>query len=195
MLSKITRIKGGASQYRAVSFMAYTVNLNNNQQLTIVNQGTQTVITLVSSSPGQQQSQSSSFTTGSWNAIPQLYKTGGGFTLQVNGDRGQLFVSIQANSLNAIASPGLDNAVKVDLEDIPDSAAKQNNAEFEPMQPMKMGNMSMSMNPMSMQMGNMSMTMGTGTTSTSTKRFCSQCGQEAKQSDRFCSSCGHQLDN
>ena len=62
------------------------------------------------------------------------------------------------------------------------------------MQPMKMVNMSMDINQMSMQMGNMSMTMGGGKTSTSTKRFCSQCGQEAKISDRFCSSCGHKLD-
>ena len=141
-------------------FMAYTVNLSSNQQLTIVNQGTQTLITLVSSSPGQQQSQSSSFTTGSWTTAPELYRTGTGFILQINSARGQQFVLIQANNINAIAAPLLDNAVKLDLENTPNTAAsqqgdsisggntsrRQNNLEFEPMQPMqpmKMGNMSM----------------------------------------------------
>ncbi len=176
----------------------YTVNLSGNQQLTLINQGTQTLITLVSSSPGQQQSQSSSLTTGNWTTAPQLYKTGSGFILQINGDRGQHFVLIQANSINTIAAPALDNAVKVNLEDIPDTAASPNNVSFEPMQPMqpmKMGNMSMDLNQMSMQMGNMSMAMGGVKTPTPTKRFCSQCGQQAKVRDRFCSSCGHKLDN
>ncbi len=178
--------------------MAYTVNLNNNQQLTIVNQGTQTLITLVSSSPGQQQSQSSSVTTGNWTTAPQLYKTGSGFILHLNGDRGQQFVLIQANSISTISAPALDNAVQVKLEDLPDTAVTNNNMDFEPMkpmQPMKMGNMSMDINQMSMQMGNMSMTMGGAKTSVSSKHFCSQCGQEAKTGDRFCSSCGHKLDN
>ncbi len=178
--------------------MAYTVNLNNSQQLTVINQGTQTLITLVSSNPGQQQSQSNSFTTGNWTTPPQLYKTGTGFILHLNGDRGKHFVLIQANSISTIATPALDNAVKVNLEDIPDATSSPNNMDFEPMQPMqpmKMGKMSMDINQMSMQMGDMSMTMGGVKTSTSTKHFCSQCGQEAKTSDRFCSSCGHKLDN
>ena len=67
--------------------MTYTVNLNRNQQLMIVNQGTQTLITLISSSPGQQQSQSSSVNTGNWTTPPQLYKIASGFILQLNSDR------------------------------------------------------------------------------------------------------------
>ena len=70
--------------------MAYTANLGGNQQLTIANQGTQTVITLFSSSSGQQQSQSSSVTTGNWTSPPQLYQTGAGWVLQINGDRSQI---------------------------------------------------------------------------------------------------------
>ena len=173
--------------------MAYTVNLGGNQQLTIIDRGNQTVITLFSTNPGQQQSQSTSFTTGNWHHPPQLYQVGTGFILQINGDR-EVFVSLQGNSIKAIASPSLDQAVSVNLENIPDSTVASNSG-FEPMQPLKMGNMSMTMNPMSMQMGNMSLTMGEGKTFPSTKRFCSQCGQEAKKGDRFCSSCGHQLNS
>ncbi len=183
--------------------MAYTVNLNANQQLMIVNQGSQTLITLFSGSSGQQQSQSSSVTTGNWLTPPQLYKTASGFILYINGDRAQEYVSIQANSINAVANPGLNNAAQVNLQNIPNPTANSNQMEFEPMQPMKpmppmqpmqMGNMSMNTNPMSMRMGNMSMTMGETAKSTSTTNFCSQCGATVKQSDRFCSSCGNQLD-
>jgi len=127
--------------------------------------------------------------------------------LQLNGDRGQQYVLIQANGINMIANPELNNAVQVQLENTPDVTTNSPEMKFEPMQPMqpmqtmkpmkpmKMGNMSMSMNPMSMQMGNMSMNMGETPKSNSTKNFCSQCGAKVKQSDHFCSSCGNKLDN
>ncbi len=183
--------------------MAYTANLSGNQQLMIANQGNQTLITLVSSSSGQQQSQSSSVNTGNWLTPPQLYKTASGFILYINGEIAQQYVSIQANSLNMIANPGLNNAVQVKLENIPDPTASFKGMEFEPMQPMQpmqpmkpmqMGNMSMNINPMSMRMGNMSMAMGETPKSNSTKNFCAQCGAKVQQSDRFCSSCGNKLD-
>ena len=182
--------------------MAYTANLGNNQQLTIVNQEKQTSIALFSSTPGQQQSQTSNLTTGTWIKPPRLYKIQSGFILEINSDLQQHFVLIQNNSISAIAAPPLQNAVKIDLEYTPQS--DRDRIEFEPMQPMqpmqsmqpmKMGNMSMSMNPMSMRMGNMSMSMEESNTTASAKNFCSQCGSKIKQSDRFCSNCGNKLDN
>ncbi|VEP16299.1 conserved hypothetical protein [Hyella patelloides LEGE 07179] len=187
--------------------MSYTVNLSSNQRLTVVNQGTQTLITLVSSSPGQQQSQSNSFTTGNWTSAPQLYKTGSGFILQLNSDRGKHHILIQGNSMSTTTTSSMQNAVQLDLESISDRTSSPNNVEFEPMQPMKpmkpmqpmkpmkMGDMSMDINQMSMQMGNMSLSMEKEQKSTSTKHFCTQCGQETKIGDRFCGSCGHKLDN
>ncbi len=178
--------------------MAYTANLGSRQQIMIANQGNQTLITLLSTTPGQQQSQSSGFTTGNWNKPPHLYQTELGFILEINSDNRQHFILIQAdtNSISTITAPFLQNAILVNLQSIPDS--NQNRLEFEPMQPMqpmKMGNMSMSMNPMSMKMGNMSMSMDETKTPQPTKRFCTQCGQEAKIGDRFCGSCGNKLDN
>lgn len=179
--------------------MAYRVNLNTYQQLTIVNQGSQTLISLVTNRPGQQQSQSNSFTTGQWARTPQLFQMGGGcFILQIDGDRQRQLVSIQANSISTVTTaPSLDNAVQIDLEHIrdPEPTDYDLDLDFEPMQPMQMGNMSMSMNPMSMRMGNMSIDIGKRKKSTPGKRFCTQCGQPANQGDRFCSSCGHQLNN
>ncbi len=173
--------------------MAYQATLNGTQQLTVINQGIQTQITLMTSSSGQQQSQSSSFTTGDWATPPKLFNTEQGFILQIDGDRAQYFIQIQSNSISTInGRPNLQNATPVELQNIA-APPSQKAANFEPMQPMRMGNMSMDINSMSMQMGNMSMNLGNKSRTTSTKRFCSQCGVEAKPSDRFCSSCGHDL--
>lgn len=179
--------------------MAYTANLNANQQLIIENRDIQTSIALISSSPGQQQSQTSSITTGCWTTPPQLVKTSSGFILQIDSDRGQCFVQIQANGIQTLTTaPLLNNAQKLELKEISHTATKQSKIEFEPMTPMKpmeMGNMSMSTNPMSMRMGDMSIQMGKEGKSSSAQRFCTQCGQGVETSDRFCGSCGHQLKN
>lgn len=176
--------------------MAYTANLNAEQQLELKNKGTQTIISLISISPGQQQNQSSSLTTGNWTAKPTLFTTKFGFILQLEAERGKYFIQIQANGINTLTSkPSLDHAATLPLQEIPDSTAKEQSkkVEFEPIKPIKMGNMSMSMNPMEMTMGNMSMKMEKEVKSTSINRFCTQCGHQVNQSDRFCGSCGHQL--
>ena len=180
--------------------MSYTANLTENRRIAIASQGNQTTISLTSSNIGQQQSQTTSFTTGNWQSLPRLYQLGTNFILQINSDRNSFYLLIQTNGISTVAAPDLNNAVEIDLQKSEDSTTIPNQIEFEPMQPiqpmqpMKMGNMSMDLNSMSMKMGNMSLNMNNTRTSTSTKYFCSQCGQEAKTSDRFCSSCGHKLD-
>jgi hypothetical protein len=169
--------------------MAYTTNLRGNWQLTIASKGNQTFITLVTSSPGQQQSQGFGVTTGNWTKPPQLFQTAASFILQIDSETGQHFVDIQASGIQTLTTaPFLNNAQTIELHQI-----EENTIELEPMPPMQMGNMSMNMNPMSMRMGNMSMTMGESFQSAPTKRFCTQCGQAAKPPDRFCSNCGHKL--
>ncbi|MCC0176720.1 zinc ribbon domain-containing protein [Waterburya agarophytonicola K14] len=180
--------------------MSYTANLTENRRIAIANRGNQTTISLTSSNVGQQQSQTTGFTTGSWQSLPQLYQLGTNFVLKINSDRNSYYLLIQAHGISTIPAPDLNNAVEVDLQKSEDSTTIPHKIEFEPMapmppmQPMKMGNMSMDLNSMSMKMGNMSLNMNDSQTSTSTKHFCSQCGQKAKISDRFCSSCGYQLD-
>lgn len=169
--------------------MAYRASLNGTQQLTISNQGIQTKINLTTSSPGQQQSQGNSFTTGNWVKQPQLFRTGENYIVQIESTQGQYFIGITAYGMSTINGiPSTSNAIPVDLESIASDNFTQPKVKFEPMQPPRMGNMSM-------QMGNMSMSMGSQSRQTVTKRFCSQCGVEVKVSDRFCSSCGHQLNS
>ena len=176
--------------------MAYQATLNGTQQVTITNRGKQTQITLIASSLGQQQSQSNSFTTGTWVKPPQLFRTSQGFILQINGEQGQYFILIQSNGIQTINGvPTLQNSSSVKLEKVADTPG-QTPIDFEPMQPMqpmRMGNMSMDINSMSMQMGNMSLNLGNQSKTKVSKIFCSQCGVEAKSGDRFCRSCGHDL--
>ena len=170
--------------------MAYSAILGGSQQLAIANVGEQTQVSLKMSSPRQQQSQSSSFSTGKWLEQPTLWNTGQGFILQVKSERGSHHVLIQQNSISTVNSPGdLSSYSEVELTTSPD----QSSTSMQPMQPLKMGNMSMDINSMSMQMGNMSMGSNDRQKNTATKQFCSSCGTEAKAGDRFCRSCGHEL--
>jgi hypothetical protein len=176
--------------------MAYSATLGGDQQLAIANLAMQTQITLTMSRPGQQQSQSSSFSTGKWLGEPKLFKVGQGFVLQIDTEQDSHYVLIQQNSISTIQSPAeLNNYPQIDLKVIPDSDSEP----MQPMQPldlgkMKMGNMSMNINSMSMQMGNMAMSFNNQPKTTIAKQFCASCGTQAKTGDRFCRSCGHELD-
>ena len=171
--------------------MAYSAMLGSSQQLAIANVGGQTQVSLKMSSPSQQQSQSSSFTTGKWSNEPKLFDTGQGFILQIEGARAY-YVLIRQNSISTVESPGdLSSYREVDLRSSPEpNPATQ---PMQPMQPLKMRNMSMDINSMKMKMGNMSMGFDNPNQTNVTKQFCSQCGTEAKAGDRFCRSCGHEL--
>ncbi len=194
--------------------MIYLANLGANQQLYIENQGSQTLMTLVSSSRGQQQSQSSSFATGSWTAPPTLFRSDGNFLLRIDSAGGQHFVQLQASGFNSLkTAPSLIDADIMPLQQMSETAtSSQSSVQFKPMEPMqpmkpmepmKLGNMSMSTNPMEMRMGNMQMRMGEASesksqsksTAKSTKHFCTECGNPVKAGDRFCGNCGHKLED
>ena len=176
--------------------MAYVATLSNSQQIAIALQGMQTKVTLTSSSPGQQQSQSSSFNTGKWRTTPKLLNVGQGAVLQVDSDRGSHYIHILSSSINLVDPPSdLQNYTAINLKEVDDATAA-NSKPIEPMpsmQPMQMGNMSMDINSMTMKMGDMSMGINNPAKTTTAKQFCSQCGTEVKAGDRFCRSCGHEL--
>ena len=171
--------------------MAYRATLSNSQQLAIAARGMQTQVTMTSSGFGQQQTQSSSFTTGEWNGKPKLFEVRDGFVLQIDTSRESHYLQIRQNSVATISNPpDLSGCPVVELQPISERDERVNFQSMPPMQPMQMGNMSMDLNSMSMQMGNMSMNWNQSKT---TKQFCSQCGTEAQAGDRFCRSCGHEL--
>lgn len=174
--------------------MAYKCKLGNGQEVYIENQGVQTIVTLASGGPGQQQQASTGFQTGKWTVAPTLFKTASGVVLRIESEQGQSFMQLQAGGISTMSgTPALSDAEVLSLQQVEATPSQsmppmEPMKPMEPMQPMKMGNMEMKINPMEMRMGNMSMEMGS-----SGKRFCSQCGTAVQGSDRFCSSCGHQL--
>ena len=168
---------------------AYTCELDKGQQIYIENQGSQTVITLTSSTASQQQSQRNDFETGNWRVPPTVFQTLNGVVLRIEAES-QRFIQVQANKMSSLdAAPTLSDADVLPLRKV--EASTQSMPAMQPMQPMKPMK---PMQPMQMQMGNIKMQMGESLPERqSTKNFCSQCGSRIAEGDRFCSYCGNSL--
>jgi hypothetical protein len=187
--------------------MPYVCELGTGQRVYLDNQGGQTLITIASGTPGQQQQSSSGFQTGNWTSPPSIYRTGNGVILKIETARGEHFVQLQGSSMSVMGgTPSLGSAQQMSVQRVSSTPASSMPSmepmkpmepmQMQPMEPMKMGDMEMNMNPMQMRMGNMEMKMGESSSSSSSssgQRFCSHCGASVKPDDRFCGSCGHQL--
>lgn len=188
--------------------MAYVTDLGTGQRLWIESRDRLTVITLLSASAGQQQSQRMSIETGVWAAPPQAFRTTGGVVVQVETENGLRFVQVQGSqvqSLNGV--PVLSGAEMLPVQETTENPMEPMKP-IEPMKPMnagqplqmgemrmgelKMGDMEMRLNPMQMKMGSLEMRMGS-TESQPQQRFCTQCGSGVQMGDRFCAQCGHRL--
>ncbi|MBF2019358.1 MAG: zinc-ribbon domain-containing protein [Hydrococcus sp. C42_A2020_068] len=184
--------------------MAYVFELGTGQRVYLEDRGMQTVVTVSSGGPGQQQQSSSSIQTGKWTSPPELLQTPNGAVIKITTARGEHHIQIQGNSIGVTSrsSGGGDrwmqgqqvSSTSVSSSfSMPSMQPMKPMEPMNPMEPMKMGDMEMSANPMQMRMGNMEMRMGSATQTQVNRRFCSQCGAPVEPSDRFCSSCGHQL--
>ncbi len=163
--------------------MVYNWNLATGHQISVDNEGAQTVVTIQNNSGGQQQRSSNSFTTGIWIVPPELIETATGAIVKIITTNGESAIQIQGNSVQMHSSHSGGGQSS--------SSTSSTTSGFPPMQPMTMGNMQMSMQPMVMKMGNMELNMDAGASQQS--RFCSQCGTPVKVADKFCSSCGNKL--
>lgn len=174
--------------------MAYQADLGNGQKIYLENRGTQTYVTLASSSSGQQQQSSTGIETGTWTQPPQLTQTPSGVNVEVFTQDGSRFIQVQGSSVSvSVQSPGSDRGEVLPLRqtsNAPTLPPIEPMQPMQPMQPMKMGDMEMNLNSMEMRMGNMEMRMGK---STPNRSFCPQCGAKVEKSDRFCSACGYSL--
>lgn len=170
----------------------YICELDQGQQIYIENQGVQTAIALVSSGPGQQQSQRNSFETGNWRVPPTGFRTSSGVVLQIEAD-GQHFIQVQANGMTRLNSaPSLSNADALPLRQVDEAVSKHTIPNMQPMKPMK-PMPPMQITDMEMRLGSMEMRMGEPKQRQVTKNFCSQCGSKVEQGDYFCSYCGNSL--
>ncbi|MBE9013824.1 zinc ribbon domain-containing protein [Pseudanabaenaceae cyanobacterium LEGE 13415] len=168
--------------------MTYVADLGQGQSLAIDNIGTQTTITWEIKTAGSQQSQQMSLSLGKWSASPIIYRMTHGFVLQIESNQRPYYVRLQSNSISLLSEvPLMLGAEEVPLRYVASSSPKM--PEMKPLEPLRMGKMTMRMEPMEMSMGNMNVS----TSSSSTPHFCSQCGNKVKESDRFCSQCGNKL--
>ncbi|GAP93677.1 zinc ribbon domain-containing protein [Leptolyngbya sp. NIES-2104] len=171
--------------------MTYVADLGQGQSLAIDNVGVQTTITWEAKSTGQQQSQQMSLSLGQWSASPIVYRMTHSFILQIESNQRPYYVRLQSNSISLLSEvPLMLGAQEIPLRYVAPSNPKT--PDMKPLEPLRMGNMSMRMEPMEMSMGSMSMS--SSSSSSSTPHFCSQCGTKVKNSDRFCSQCGTKLD-
>ncbi len=178
--------------------MAYQGDLGSGLVLYLENRDLQTNLTLSSSNPGQQQSQSTGLQTGRWTMPPSLFRTSIGFILRIEASQGQFFLQIQAGALQVLSQPPLlTTAEMLPLHQVSESQTTSGFSmpPMEPMKPMelRMGNMQMRMEPMQMQMGDMQLQMPSSQAGQPSRNFCSQCGSRVGAGDRFCSHCGHPL--
>ncbi|ELR96380.1 zinc ribbon domain-containing protein [Gloeocapsa sp. PCC 73106] len=147
--------------------MPYVSQLGTGQQVYLDNQGDNTIFTIVSSSPGQQQQASNTFTTGPWTSPPEILQTPSSIMVKIYTAKGEQTLQVHGNNMSMV-NANLNNTQKLRIQEI-DSMPRPIMSPMKPMEPMK---------PMKMN---------------TTKRFCSQCGAQVEQSDRFCSSCGFNL--
>ena len=181
--------------------MTYAYEFENGQRLIVQNEDDNTVVALSSGDEGQQQSQSTAFSTGKWSKTPDLFRTRGALVLRVASKSGLEFIRVRGSQIQWMRNaPDLENADKLKMKKSEERVGMKPMQPMKPMEPMKpikpmapmepMG----SMRPMEMRMGDMNMSMGSGEKqSAAAKRFCTQCGAPTGKDDRFCASCGHAL--
>ncbi|MGR3278444.1 zinc ribbon domain-containing protein [Acaryochloris marina NIES-2412] len=175
--------------------MAYVGELGTGSTIYLENQDSQTIITAIAASPGQQQQTSHSFSTGHWTTSPELFRSLQGHIIRLETAQGNYVLLVQNHQIRLIeAMPPRHTLESIPLQQIvhpPTSPIPP----MPPLQPLTMGNMVMSMQPMQMRMGNMHLSMGTTATATQTTQnnFCSQCGTAVSAQDKFCANCGHRL--
>ena len=171
--------------------MIYNWELATGQQISVDNQGTQTVVAISTTSAGQRQRTINSFNTGIWIVPPEMSIDPTGATLKITTAIGAALIRVRGNSIQMQGTNSGEHQSSTSTS----STFTTGMAPMQPMQPMppmQMGNMQMNMQPMVMKMGDMELNMGA---TASKQTFCTQCGTPVKPVDKFCASCGHKLES
>ena len=172
--------------------MRYAAELIYGQHLIVENDAAEsTLVTLSSSSEGQQQSQRIGFNTGKWSSAPALFRLENDYILRVNTSAGARFITVRGNQVRSLqGAPDMDEAEEIPMKggEARRGAVMEPMPPLAPMEPMKP---LQPLNPMEMRTGNMRMSMGSDEKAgESERRFCTQCGQPIGRGDRFCAYCG-----
>jgi hypothetical protein len=121
--------------------MNYQATLESGEQITVGNQEAQTRVQVQGGDSEHRESQGTSLETGTWKAKPQLFQTEKGAVLQVDGDKGSVYLHVQDGALQRLDNePQLDGAKQVSLhetKEFPESPHLKPMAPMKPMKPME----------------------------------------------------------
>jgi hypothetical protein len=113
--------------------MTYSHDIGNGQRLIVENDGYNTQVELSSGNSGQQQNQSTGFSTGKWSKAPELFRISAKLVLRLESKSGVKSIAVQGNQIESMQSePALQNAEKLTLKE-----SDENIARMKPMEPMK----------------------------------------------------------
>jgi hypothetical protein len=155
--------------------MTHQWTLSTGHQVSVENEGAQTIVTVLYDSSGQQQRTNNSFTTGIWISPPELLPNPTGAIVKITTPSGISTIEVNGNSV------GMQSSQDGDSQSNSSSSSSTFTSGFDPLKPME---------PVVMRLEDLELTIGT---IPQPKNFCTQCGNAAKLADRFCSSCGHKL--
>ena len=82
--------------------MTYAHDLGNGQRLLVQNEGNDTQVALSSGDSGQQQNQSTGFSTGEWSKPPELFRISEKLVLRIESKSGPKFISIHGNQIESM---------------------------------------------------------------------------------------------
>ena len=149
--------------------MTYHWKLATGHQLSIDNEGAQTVVAISFDNSGRQQRTSNSFTTGIWLSPPEITFDPTGAIVTITTTSGESIVKIDGNNIQMCSDVRNDN--RTYSQSVSTSSSTSN---VEPSVPP--GNVNV--NP---------------SEPVSHRKFCTECGASVKPTDKFCASCGQKL--
>ena len=119
--------------------MTYANELGNGQRLLVENDGDDTQVALSSGDSGQQQNQSTGFSTGEWSKPPELFRAAENLVLRLESKSGTEFIGVQGNQIESMRSdPDLKNAERLTLRESKENISRMKPMErMEPMKSMK----------------------------------------------------------
>jgi hypothetical protein len=122
--------------------MTYAHDIGNGQRLIVENDGDNTQVALSSGDSGQQQNQSTGFSTGKWSKGAELFRISEKLVLRLESKSGVKFIGVQGNQIESMQSePALENAEKLTLKESDEKIARMKPMEpmksMEPMKPMR----------------------------------------------------------
>jgi hypothetical protein len=87
---------------------------------------------LSSGDSGQQQNQSTGFSTGKWSKAPELFRISEKLVLRIESKSGVEFIGVHGSQIQSMREPDLKNAEKLTLKE-----SNEKIAQMKPMEPME----------------------------------------------------------